>query len=119
MKASTKGAILSGLGFPGVGQIMLGRKWEGIAFIIVTTGAILAIVYSAVQRIPLILEKLIPEMERGTLTLTMIFKETHKITAMGGTALEQISLWLIIICWVLSLVHAYLVGKKMENITTS
>lgn len=119
MKPSTKGAILSGLGFPGVGQILLGRKWEGAGFIIVTSAAILAILYSAFQRIPLILEKLIPEMERGTLTLAMIFKETHRITAMGGTALEQISLWTILFCWALSLTHAYLVGRKMEDSSTN
>ena len=115
MKPSTKGAILSGLGFPGVGQILLGRKWEGACFIIVTSAAILAILYSAVQRIPLILEKLIPEMERGTLSLGMIFKETHRITAMGGSALEQISLWTILFCWALSLVRAYLAGRKLED----
>lgn len=119
MKPSTKGAILSGLGFPGVGQILLGRKWEGTGFIIVTSVAILAVLYSAVQRIPLILEKLIPEMERGNLTLAMIFKETHRITAMGGTALEQISLWTILFCWALSLAHAYLVGRKLEDSSTN
>ncbi len=115
MKKSTKGAILSGLGFPGVGQILLGHKWEGTAFIVVTCVAILTIIYSAVQRIPLILQKLIPALERGTLTLSMIFKETHKITSMGGSTLEQFSLWIILICWISSLVHAYFIGKSMDN----
>lgn len=117
MKASTKGAIFSGLGFPGVGQILLGRKWEGVSFVTVTSVAILAILYSVIQRIPLVLEKLVPEMEHGTLTLAMIFKETHRITAMGETALEQISLWVIFFCWVLSLARAYLAGRKMEDDT--
>jgi hypothetical protein len=119
MKASIKGAIWSGLGFPGVGQIMLGRQWEGVAFVLMTSVAILAILYSAVQRIPSVLEKLVPEMERGTLTLAMIFKETHRITAVGGTALEQFSLWVILFCWVLSLARAYLAGRKMEEESAS
>ncbi len=119
MKQSTKGAILSGLGFPGVGQILLGRKWEGITFIVITSVAILAIVYSAFQRIPLILQKLIPAMERDTLTLSMIFKETHKVTTMAGTTLEQISLWTILLCWAFSLIHAYCIGRSLENKTTA
>lgn len=115
MKASTKGAILSGFGFPGVGQIMLGRKGIGIGFIVVTSAAIVALVYSVAQRIPLLLDKLIPEMERGTLTLAMIFQETHRMTTAAGTLVENVSLWVIVLCWVLSPGHAYITGRKMEE----
>ena len=114
MKKSIKGAVFSGLVFPGAGQVMLGRKGEGLVFILATTVAIFFLIYSAFQRIPVILERLMPALERGSLNLAMIFEETHRVTASGSDLPGKISLWIIIGCWLLSSVHAYLVGRKMD-----
>jgi TM2 domain-containing membrane protein YozV len=37
MKESTKGVLLSGLVYPGLGQLILGRITTGIIFILLTT----------------------------------------------------------------------------------
>jgi hypothetical protein len=56
MNNSLKGALLSGLAFPGVGQIFLKRYKRGIALIITASVSLLVFVVKAMQHAHTILE---------------------------------------------------------------
>jgi len=112
MKPWLKGAILSGLVFPGLGQIVVGRRKEGIGFILVTSAGILALIYGLVRQIQVVLARLTPELEQGTLTMDRIFQEVHKLTSTGAMTLTRISIWLIVLCWLAAVVHAVSLGRE-------
>ena len=44
MKPATKGVVLSGLVYPGIGQIFLGRKYSGLGIMIVSTIALVVLI---------------------------------------------------------------------------
>jgi hypothetical protein len=51
MKESTKGVLLSGLVYPGLGQFVLEAKFSGVLFAILTTAGLLVIFYRLTVRI--------------------------------------------------------------------
>jgi len=57
VKNSLKGALLSGLLFPGAGQFWLGRRITGTALLLATVAALAAVVSKAAQQAYLILER--------------------------------------------------------------
>ncbi|MBU1708640.1 MAG: hypothetical protein KKE17_01420 [Proteobacteria bacterium] len=114
MKKAYQGLFWSGLVFPGAGQLRLGRLLSGAAYI---TGALLGvggIMYSALQRIPYILEQLGPDLGQGTIDIEKIVKLSAQSSRIGNSPLERLSLALIVGCWAVSLVHAYFIGKRLD-----
>jgi TM2 domain-containing membrane protein YozV len=114
MKKSLKGALLSGLVFPGAGQLWLKYYFRGIALIIAVTASLGLIVVKATQQAYAILEK--AEAEGATVDLTAILNSSSHTAGGAEDFLSRAASALLVICWVIGIVDAYLMGRKMDRI---
>lgn len=113
MKASLKGALLSGLVFPGAGQIALKHYKRGIALIYAVMAGMAAMIVKGVQMALAILDKLAAS--GGVIDVPAITAAaTRAITASDSLILNG-AFFLIVICWVFGIIDAYFIGKKMDK----
>ncbi len=114
MKQSTKGMLLSGLVYPGVGQLILGSVRWGMVLIIIATAGLIVLIYRIVQRAFNVIDQLLPLLADNRLDVITL-KESLSRDSAAGCGLETISLIVIAGCWLIAIVHAYFVGKKLDS----
>jgi hypothetical protein len=115
MKKALKGALLSALVFPGCGQFFFKRYVRGTAFLVVTLGGLLLIVWKTMQQALAILERI--DLEGGAVNMDTISRAAGKASSLSGNPVIGISLVVIILCWAIGIVDAYRVGKRMDRWT--
>jgi len=104
MKSSIKGALLSGLVFPGLGQIIQERYRAGIIFIIGAVLGLAGITYSAVTKAIIIMEKIKPQLNAGAHITTQDIIKTAAHIPNGF--IDNIGPLLFIGCWLGATIHA-------------
>ena len=114
MKQSIKGALLSGLVYPGSGQLILGRILAGGTFIVLTTIGFGVLIYRIAKRLYLILDRVLPMLVRDDLDFSKLIDSMDQSTY-SSWDVELVSFILVVICWVAAAVHAYVVGKQIDN----
>jgi hypothetical protein len=112
MRNAVKGALLSGLVFPGLGQLVLKNYRRGVALVLVSSASLSLIVLKAWQQASLILEKI----ESGDRvldpgTISQVAKGT---TAQSDQLIFSLAPLIFILCWVIGMVDAYRIGKKKD-----
>ena len=112
MNNALKGALFSGLVFPGLGQIMLKHYKRGAVLMIAITAALLVILIKTAQQAVTILEKI--ESEGGSIDLSTILNTTTQASATSESLIFKLLLWLIIFSWVIGVVDAYRIGRKKD-----
>ena len=111
MQKAVKAALLSGLVFPGAGQIYLKRYRRGLVLILTVLAALMAVVVRAAVAAFRVLE----EMQRAGKT-----PDPETITtlatqyALPYAAYFQVGSLIIVGCWIFSIIDAYRIGKKTE-----
>ena len=110
MKKSLKGALLSGLLFPGAGQLWLKRPVRGIALMVAVSISLAVIVTKVGQQALTMLEKM--ESEGGPVDLVAIVNLAHA-TSYDDFAMKCASL-LLVACWIGSIIDAYILGGKRD-----
>jgi TM2 domain-containing membrane protein YozV len=113
MNNSIKGALLSGLVFPGLGQVVLKHYRRGIAFILTVSIILLVIVVKAVQQAFTILEKI--EAEGGVLSTDTIMSAVTQASSPSDSFIFKLLLLLLILIWIIAIGDAYRVGKKKDK----
>ena len=114
MKESTKGALISALVYPGLGQLVAGSKWSGISFASLTTAGLLVIIYRITMRFYLALDQ-IPSILTGNLRdLGKLFTILDQ-SAYPDWSIELYGLILVAICWIGSIIHAYWAGSRLDR----
>lgn len=113
MKSSLKGALLSGLIFPGLGQIALKRYPRGIALMLVVMSALIVMIVTAVQQAYAVLESI--EAAGGTPDSETIRQAAEHAAAAPGSALIPAMALLIVICWVVGVIDAYRIGRQKDR----
>ena len=113
MKNSMKGVLLSGLVFPGLGQVMQKHYKKGIALMLAVLVGLLVFVVKATQQAFTILEKI--ESADGEIDMGTITNAAAQATATSDSLIYNIVLLLILACWVIGIVDAYRTGKKMDT----
>jgi len=111
MSNSLKGALLSALVFPGVGQVVLKHHKRRIAFILTAVVILLVIVVKVLQNAFIILEK--TKAEGGAISMNTITNTATQVS----TSLESLTfmlLFLFIPIWIIGVVDAYRVGKRKD-----
>ena len=114
MKESTRGLLLSGLVYPGLGQLVLGQVAAGVLFMLLTTAAFFVFIYRMVQRAVHVIDKILPLLANNEIDVNTLNEQFSRDSA-GGWGVETISLIGIAGCWLAAMVHAYFVGKKMDQ----
>jgi hypothetical protein len=112
MNNALKGALLSGLVFPGLGQVMLKYYKRGAVLMIAITATLLAVLIKAVQQAFTILEKI--ELEGGEIDMSTILSTATQASTTSDSLIFKLLLWLVIFCWVIGVVDAYRIGRKKD-----
>ncbi|MFZ1986851.1 MAG: hypothetical protein WAU91_20740 [Desulfatitalea sp.] len=113
MTYAFKGLLLSGLVYPGLGQIILKRCLRGVAFILAATLGLVTVVVQAARMALTILEKI--DLNRGVVGPDQILQVTHQAMAEANTILYKLAIALIICSWIYSAVDAFLLGRCMDR----
>jgi len=112
MNNSLKGALFSGLVFPGLGQVMLKHYKRGVGLMLAITAILLAVLIKAVQQAFTILEKI--EAEGGAIDMSTISNAATQASTTSESFIIKLLLWLIIFCWFIGVVDAYRIGRKKD-----
>ena len=114
MKESTKGILLSGLVYPGLGQLLSGHILSGVIFVLGTTAGLVVLIYRLMQRAFRVMDQALPRLADNALDAQAL-KELLGRSSAGGWGVENICLIGIVGCWLAAIVHAYIVGKKIDS----
>lgn len=112
MNSSTKAMLLSGLLFPGLGQMMLKCYLRGLGFMLATLGAMAFLVTQAVQAAYGLLDNI---------NTDSVSDDLEQITIAANRAVADLTPvfnWVIlgiILVWILSVVDAFMLGRKIER----
>jgi len=112
MKNSIKGAVLSGLVFPGLGQVVLKHYKRGIALALTVLLSLLVVVVKALRQAFIILEKI--EAEGRTIDMSTISSAAAQASTTSDNLLYNVVSLLIILLWIIGIVDAYRLGRKKD-----
>jgi hypothetical protein len=113
MRSSIKGALLSGLVFPGLGQVVLKSYARGGVLILAVIMAIAVLVMDAVQRAQVILQEI--EAEGGPISMYTITEAANRSAEESAGAIPGMALLLILGCWFFGIIDAYITGSKIDS----
>jgi hypothetical protein len=112
MKNSVKGALLSGLVFPGLGQVALRHYRRGAVIMLAVLLSLAGIVVMALQDAQAILEKI--ELEGGLIDIDTISDTASRVSSSSGSFSYNLLLLLIAAIWVAGTIDAYRIGRKRD-----
>ena len=112
MNNSLKGALLSGLVFPGLGQVILKHYTRGIALMLAVLAGLSVIVVKASQQALAIVEKI--QSEGGAIDMNTISNAATQASTTSESFIFNLVLLLIIVCWIIGVVDAYRIGRKRD-----
>ena len=114
MKESTKGALLSLLVYPGLGQLLMGLKISGGFFAGMTTAGLLVIMYRITVRMVHAIDPILSSAADKTLQWSE-FLRIIRHGPYGSWQVEGIGLIFLLLCWVVAGIHAYVVGRRIDR----
>lgn len=113
MKKSIKAALFSGLIFPGVGQFSLKRYARGLIFFVPAISSLAYMLDNSMRKAFAIMDQI----ERGEVPLDPdAIANLISATASSSESLMLASAqWIIIACWMISIIDAYRLGKLADQ----
>ena len=112
MKTATKAALLSGLVFPGTGQIYLKRSRRGLTIMALACSGIVAIIWIATIRALEILERIQNQLDK--VDMEAITNLALATSADHSSVYYKPILLFIACCWIFSIIDAYRTRKEKE-----
>jgi len=112
MNNSLKGGLLSGLVFPGLGQVVLKHYRRGIVLMLTVLAGLSVIVVKAIQQALTTLEKI--ESRGGIIDMSTILNAATQATTSSDSLIVDFLLLLIMICWIFGVIDAYGIGKEKD-----
>ena len=112
MNNAIKGALLSGLLFPGLGQVVLKHYKRGIVLMLSVLTALAVVVVYVVQQALTILEKI--ELEEGALEMNAISNAVAQASNTAYSRILNLVSLLIVFCWIFGIFDAYRLGRKRD-----
>ena len=109
---SIKAALLSGLVFPGLGQVVLKHYKRGIVLMFMVSSSLMVLIFKAVQHALNILEKI--ELEGGVIDIYSITEAATQASSSSDSLIYKLGVLLIVACWIFGIVDAYRIGKKID-----
>jgi len=112
MKTATKAALLSGLVFPGTGQIYLKRSRRGLTIMALACSGIAIIVWMTIVRMLAALEQI--QNQLNQVDMATISNVVLEFSANHSSVYYKPILLFIACCWIFSIIDAYRTGKEKE-----
>ncbi len=110
---AVKGVLLSGLVFPGAGQMALKHRIRGMGFILATFAGLICLAVPVFQTVQAVLAQITTA--QGADELEQLVKIMELI---GNGLASPLLLWgiaVLSLVWIVSSVDAYLLGQKMDK----
>ena len=117
MTNAFKGALLSGLILPGLGQIALKHHLRGVVILLAVLVSTTVFVAKAAERALVILEKI--DLEGGIINMDAILNATKQASANSGNTTLNLLFLMIGVCWITGTVDAYIIGRKKDKELTN
>ena len=108
MKKSLKGALLSGLVYPGVGQFWLGCYLRGSALMLAVTVGLAVVVHAVSQQALALLGKMEAE---GAVDMVALLKSASRTPDDPLTTAASAA---VVLCWIIGTLDAYVMGRKRD-----
>jgi hypothetical protein len=114
MKTAIKAALLSALVFPGVGQMHLKRYLRGLIPMVLTLTGLGVLIAQATVGALQELEKM--QIQGGLMDLNAVANRAAASSA-SGDWYSPLIVPMIVVCWLFSVIDAYMLGKGKEQLT--
>lgn len=113
MKRGVKGALLSGVILPGLGQLWLKTYLRGAVLILAVSASLAVVVYKAVHQAYSILEQ--AEAEGGAIDMVAIVKMATRASSPPNDAATRAAVVIMVLCWIIGVADAYITGSKADR----
>jgi TM2 domain-containing membrane protein YozV len=112
MRKSLKGALLSGLVFPGYGQFVMKHYIRGIALMLMCLTGLVLIGVKVRQQISIVFEKI--EYGDGAIDMSEILNAVNLADTTSGDVIYRFASLLLLFCWIIGIIDAYRIGRKKD-----
>ncbi len=112
MRRSLKGALLSGLVFPGYGQFVMKHYIRGIALMIIGFACLVVIGVKVQQQTFSVLEKI--QYSGGAIDMSEILNSVNLVDTTSGNAIYRFASFLLLFCWIIGIIDAYRMGWRKD-----
>ncbi len=112
MRKSLKGALLSGLVFPGYGQFVMKHYKHGIALMIISFACLVVIGVKVQQQTFSILEKI--QYSGGAIDMSEILNAVNLVDTTSGDVIYRCASFLLLFCWIAGVIDAYRIGWRED-----
>jgi len=112
MTNAVKGALLSALVLPGVGQIALKRYQRGVVLMLAVLAGLAVMVVDAARQAARMLETI--QSEGGAIDRDAIARAAAQATVPSDSLVSMGLLVAVAICWLYAVVDAYRIGKEQD-----
>ena len=112
MRKSLKGALLSGLVFPGYGQFVMKHYIRGIVLMLTCLTGLVVIGVKVRQQIFILLEKI--EYVDGTIDMSEIINTVNLAGTTSGDVIYRFASLLLLFCWIIGIIDAYRIGWRKD-----
>ncbi len=113
MNHALKGALLSGLVYPGLGQAVLKHPRRAVVLMLVFTTVFVATVVKMFQQATAILDKAL--LDTGFLDMDTISEAAARASHPADDRTIHLLFGLLIACWALGVVDAALLGRRKDR----
>jgi TM2 domain-containing membrane protein YozV len=113
MKISYKAALLSAFVFPGAGQLYLKRYWQGLSIMVIALAGFGYIIWQTTVSVLHRFDGLWDKLQDGKTDVQGI-ADMIGASPMNTSPYDNIILLVVICCWIISIVDAYISGKRKE-----
>jgi hypothetical protein len=117
MSKSLKAVLFSAFVFPGSGHLYLKKPIQGSLLVVVSIACITILLSLALEKAQQISDKILSG--EIPLDVTRITEEITSHAATGGTQWADISTYLLLICWLVSIVDSYRLGRLKDKADNS
>lgn len=112
MSSSLRAALLSGLVFPGIGQIALKHYRRGVALMLTVFACLSVVIVQAVQQTLATLNQF--QSKGGELNMNTISSAAQQASTTSDGLISNLAMLFIGLCWIIGIVDAYRIGKKVD-----
>jgi hypothetical protein len=113
MTNSSKGLLLSGLVFPGLGQLVLGRRKRGIVFMLAVVACLIVIVQQATHQALAMLDKI--QASGAALDMATISGAAAQASANTDSGVIPLVFVTLMAVWIAASVDAYRIGRQKDQ----
>ena len=113
MKNAIKGALFSGLVFPGLGQMVLKQKMRGAIIVLAVLTSLYFLVMKIMETAMAIVEDV--QSQGGIVNVANVAETATRLTTESAETSLNLLLILILICWIASTIDAYRIGKQLDK----